>query len=120
MNVRLVRVYRFEAAHRLTAVPEGHRCGRMHGHGYKVELSLQGPIDARAGWLVDFGDVDRAWAGVRARLDHAVLNDLPGLENPTCELLTRWIWDALVCALPQLTRVAVWETADARCEYEGG
>ena len=119
MHVRLVREFRFEAAHHLTNVPKEHRCGKLHGHSYKVELTLEGPLDERAGWLIDFGDVEAAWNRAGHQLDHGVLNELPGLENPTCELLTRWIWDTVLPALPQLTRVTVWETADARCEYEG-
>jgi 6-pyruvoyltetrahydropterin/6-carboxytetrahydropterin synthase len=119
MQVRLVREFRFEAAHRLTSVSPQHRCGNLHGHSYRVELALEGPLDEKAGWLIDFGDVDRAWHPVREQLDHAVLNEVRGLENPTCENLTRWLWSALVPSLPILARVTVWETADARCEYEG-
>lgn len=119
MNVRLVREYRFEAAHRLTGVPAEHRCARLHGHSYKVEVTLEGPVDPRAGWLVDFSDIDAAWSLAKPQLDHSVLNDIPGLENPTCENLTQWIWDLLAPALPQLRKVTVWETSHARCEYEG-
>ncbi len=119
MNVRLVREFRFEAAHRLTRVPGEHRCGRLHGHSYRIELTLEGPIDEQAGWLIDFGDIDRVWNPLRERLDHAVLNDLEGLQNPTCENLTRWVWDNVKPNLPMLKRVTVWETQDARCEYEG-
>ena len=119
MQVRLAHEFRFEAAHRLTCVPADHPCGRLHGHGYRVELALQGAVDPEAGWLIDFNEIHAAWDQARSKLDHAILNDLPGLENPTCEHLTRWIWDAVAPALPQLRRVTVWETADARCEYEG-
>ena len=119
MNARLVKDYRFEAAHRLTCVGEEHPCGRMHGHSYRVELTLEGPVDPVAGWLIDFGELDRAWQVVKVRLDHAVLNDIPSIGNPTCENLTCWIWNELVGGLPMLRRVALWETADARCEYEG-
>jgi|APLow6443716910_1056828.scaffolds.fasta_scaffold146545_2 6-pyruvoyltetrahydropterin/6-carboxytetrahydropterin synthase len=119
MNVRLVKEYRFEAAHRLTRVSDQHPCGRMHGHSYRVELALEGAVDPAVGWLIDFGEIDGAWVPLKKRLDHAVLNDLPGLDNPTSENLTRWIWDELVTALPMLSRVTLWETADARCEYEG-
>ena len=120
MVVRLVREFRFEAAHRLTRVSSEHRCGRLHGHSYRVELALRGPMDVQAGWLIDFGDIDQVWNPIRDRLDHAVLNDLEGLENPTCENLTKWLWDEVKPKLLQLERVTVWETADARCEYEGG
>lgn len=120
MNVRLVREYRFEAAHRLTGVSPQHRCGQLHGHSYRIELSLEGPVDPTTGWLIDFGDIDRVWLPLRDRLDHGVLNDIEGLPNPTCELLTRWVWQQLKPSLPMLRRVTIWETSDARCEYEGG
>jgi 6-pyruvoyltetrahydropterin/6-carboxytetrahydropterin synthase len=119
MQVRLNREFRFEAAHRLTSVAPEHRCGRLHGHSYKVELALEGQVDERAGWLIDFAEIDRAWGGASDKLDHAILNDIEGLANPTCEHLTRWIWLAVAPRLPGLKRVTVWETADARCEYEG-
>ena len=119
MIARLVKEYRFEAAHHLSRVGKDHPCGRMHGHSYRIELTLEGTVDPNAGWLIDFGDLDHAWAAVGSQLDHAVLNDLPGLDNPTCENLTRWIWNELVGTLPMLRRVTLWETSDARCEYEG-
>jgi 6-pyruvoyltetrahydropterin/6-carboxytetrahydropterin synthase len=119
MNVRLVREFRFEAAHRLNNVPEGHRCGKLHGHSYRLEISLEGPVDPKSGWLIDFGEVDAVWRPVYDKLDHSLLNELPGLENTTCELLTKWIWDELKPSLPCLKKVTVWETGDARCEYEG-
>lgn len=119
MNVRLVKEFRFEAAHRLTRVPQDHPCGRLHGHSYRVELALEGPVDPEAGWLIDFGEIDAVWKRLKARLDHGVLNDLEGLDNPTSENLTHWIWNQLVGDLPMLKKVALWETADARCEYEG-
>jgi 6-pyruvoyltetrahydropterin/6-carboxytetrahydropterin synthase len=119
MHVRLVREFRFEAAHRLTSVPAQHPCGKLHGHSYKVELTLEGPIDPQAGWLIDFGEIEAAWQRASTRLDHTILNDIPGLENPTCEHLTAWIWGQVAPTLPQLRRVTVWETNDSRCEYEG-
>ena len=105
--------------HWLARVGDGHPCGRMHGHSYRVELTLEGEVDPEAGWLIDFGELDGAWLGVKRELDHSVLNDLPGLDNPTCENLTQWIWNKLVGNMPMLRRVTLWETTDARCEYEG-
>jgi 6-pyruvoyltetrahydropterin/6-carboxytetrahydropterin synthase len=119
MNVRLVKEYRFEAAHRLTRVSDAHPCGRLHGHSYRLELALEGPVDPQLGWLIDFGEIDGAWLPVKKKLDHAVLNDLEGLDNPTSENLSRWIWNELAPNLPLLRRVILWETPDARCEYEG-
>ncbi|MBI2389856.1 MAG: 6-carboxytetrahydropterin synthase QueD [Deltaproteobacteria bacterium] len=120
MNVRLVHEFRFESAHFLPKVPPGHKCQRLHGHSFKVELSLEGPVDPETGWFIDFSDIHAAWEPLHKRLDHNTLNDVEGLENPTSENLARWIWDHLRPTLPSLKRVTLWETHDARCEYEGG
>lgn len=119
MNVRLVHQFRFEAAHRLPNVPEGHKCARLHGHSFKVEIAVAGPVDERTGWFIDFARIFEAWEPLHAELDHNYLNDVPGLSNPTSELLAAWIWERLLPALPSLVRVTIFETCDARCEYEG-
>jgi 6-pyruvoyltetrahydropterin/6-carboxytetrahydropterin synthase len=119
MNVRLVHEFRFEAAHRLPKVPLGHKCARLHGHSFKVELAVAGPVNEETGWFLDFATLHDAWAPIYAEIDHNYLNDVPGLENPTSELLARWLWSRLAPALPGLARVTVFETCDARCEYEG-
>jgi 6-pyruvoyltetrahydropterin/6-carboxytetrahydropterin synthase len=119
MRVRLIKELRFEAAHRLPNVPAGHKCARLHGHSFKVELAMRGPVDERTGWFIDYGEVDRRWQPVFDVLDHNYLNEVPGLENPTSENLARWLWQKLKPALPELERVILHETCDARCEYEG-
>jgi 6-pyruvoyltetrahydropterin/6-carboxytetrahydropterin synthase len=119
MNVRLVHEFRFEAAHRLPGVPAGHKCARLHGHSFRVELAVFGPVDEKTGWLFDYQVLYDAWKPLGELLDHHYLNEVPGLENPTSELLARWIWRRLRPALPQLTRVTLSETCEARCEYEG-
>lgn len=119
MKALLVRELHFEAAHRLPHVPPGHKCARMHGHSYKVELSVSGIVNPETGWLIDFAEIDRVWTPVHQLLDHNCLNDIAGLENPTSENLARWLWDCIRPQLPGLTRVTVYEIADARCEYEG-
>lgn len=119
MKVRLVKEFRFEAAHRLPKVPEGHKCARLHGHSFKIELTIGGPVNEETGWFVDYEIVDRAWQPLYALLDHRYLNEIPGLENPTSENLARYLWERLIPDLPALERVTVFETCDARCEYEG-
>jgi 6-pyruvoyltetrahydropterin/6-carboxytetrahydropterin synthase len=117
--VELKKEFRFEAAHRLPRVPPGHKCARVHGHSYKVELHAEGKVDPESGWLVDYAVLDDAWAGLYARLDHRMLNDIAGLENSTCEVLAAYIWDAVRPAVPVLSAVTVWETPDASCTYRG-
>lgn len=119
MRVELEREFRFESAHRLPAVPAGHPCGRLHGHGYRVVVRVAGPVDPRLGWLIDFGDIDARFAPLHAALDHRVLNEVEGLDNPTAEHLARWIFDRLRADLPILESVTVWETARSAATYRG-
>jgi 6-pyruvoyltetrahydropterin/6-carboxytetrahydropterin synthase len=112
------RRFRFEAAHRLPNVPVGHQCGRMHGHGFEVILHANQDL-AGNDMGVDFDRLEEIWAPLYADLDHACLNDIPGLENPTSEMLARWIWERLRPVFPQLSCVTVYETATAGCHYDG-
>lgn len=117
--MKITQAFTFEAAHRLPNVPAGHRCHRMHGHSYRVELQLSGPVDAESGWVVDFFDVESAFAPVLDRLDHHCLNEVEGLENPTAERIAAWIWHRTKPALPGLSRVTVYETPMSWAEYDG-
>jgi 6-pyruvoyltetrahydropterin/6-carboxytetrahydropterin synthase len=119
MNVRLVHEFRFEAAHRLPRVPKGHKCERLHGHSFKIELAIEGPVNPETGWFLDYGDLWKLWTPLHDRLDHNYLNEIEGLENPTSENLARWIWERVKADLPSLAQVTVFETCDARCEYRG-
>ena len=101
------REFTFEAAHRLPRVPEGHKCGRLHGHSYRVELHVEGEVGPD-GMVLDFADIKAAWKPLHDRLDHYYLNDIEGLANPTSEILAWWIWNRI--ELPGLARVVVRET----------
>ena len=120
MNVELTKEYRFEAAHFLPRVPAGHKCSRVHGHSYKVEIEVRGPVDPETGWLIDFGVIDEAWHELFLQFDHQNLNDVPGLENSTCENIAIFVWHAMRKRIPALSAVTVWETYDSKCTYRGG
>ena len=113
------KTYPLAGAHRLPNVPEGHKCARVHGHSFRVEIHVSGPLDPRLGWVMDFADVKAAFEPLFQRLDHRYLNDVPGLENPTSEHLARWIWRELKPALPQLSKVVVHETCTSGAVYVG-
>ena len=119
MRCQLSRDYHFEAAHRLPRVPATHKCSRVHGHSYHVTLTLSGSIDTDMGWLIDFSDIDRVVDPVIARIDHTLLNEIPGLENPTSELLAVWLWREIQPRLPGLTEIMLAETPTSRCVYRG-
>jgi 6-pyruvoyltetrahydropterin/6-carboxytetrahydropterin synthase len=118
-NVDIFKVFHIEAAHRLPNVPDGHKCARLHGHSFRVEVHVRGDLDPELGWVMDFADVKREFQSVFDRLDHRYLNDVPGLENPTSERLAEWIWAALKPSLPLLHKIVVHETCTAGCSYSG-
>lgn len=117
--VRLIREFTFEAAHRLPQAPADHKCARLHGHSFRVEVVCEGEVDPRRGWLLDFAEIKDAFAPLHERLDHHYLNDVDGLENPTAETLARWIWVRLKPRLSLLSQINVAETCASRCEYRG-
>ncbi|MDO1528837.1 6-carboxytetrahydropterin synthase QueD [Fulvimonas sp. R45] len=118
--MHIFKVFQIEAAHRLPNVPPGHKCARLHGHSFRIEIHLAGEPDPQLGWVMDFGDVKAAFAPLFERLDHHYLNDIEGLENPTSEMLARWIWQRLAPVLPALDEVVVHETctSGARCSRD--
>jgi 6-pyruvoyltetrahydropterin/6-carboxytetrahydropterin synthase len=117
--MEVFREFRFEAAHRLPNVPEGHKCARLHGHSFRVAVHVEGLVGEESGWVVDFADIKQAFKPIHDALDHRYLNDIDGLDNPTSEVLARWIWDRLQPALPGLARIIVRETCTSGCEYRG-
>ena len=117
MRCRITKSFTFDAAHWLPHVPQEHKCRRMHGHTYTVVLGLEGELDPRLGWVQDYNEVSAAFRPLRAELDHRCLNDLPGLENPTAEVLAAWIHGRLVGTLPLLTDVTVRETPATEAVY---
>lgn len=116
--MEIFKTFTFEAAHRLPHVPAGHKCGRLHGHSYRVEIHITGPVNPDTGWVVDFAEISAAWRPLDDTLDHRYLNDIPGLDNPTSENVAAWIWDRLADSLP-LAAVTVRETCTSGCTYRG-
>ncbi len=119
MKIALTRTFQIEAAHRLPLLPQGHKCERMHGHSFQIEVRVEGECDPKLGWLMDYADIKAAFQPLFDQLDHHCLNEIPGLDNPTSEMLARWVWERLKPSLPLLTTVSVAETCTARAEYRG-
>ena len=119
VTVEIFKEFTFEAAHRLPNVPPGHKCARLHGHSFNVSVHIVGPVGAESGWVRDFADVTCAMRPVLEELDHYYLNEIEGLENPTSEVLARWIWERLHPALPELSQVMIRETCTSGCVYRG-
>ena len=117
--MEIFKIFHIEAAHRLPAVPSGHKCSRLHGHSFRIEVHVAGPVGRESGWVMDFADLKEAFAPVFDALDHRYLNDIDGLENPTSENLAIWIWRAMKPRLPALDRIIVHETCTSGCSYRG-
>ena len=101
-------------------LPDGHKCKRIHGHSFRCEVRITGEIDEYTGFVMDYADIKAAFRPLRDQLDHRFLNhDVPGLENPSSEVIARWIWERLKPALPLLSAVVIHETCTAYCEYRG-
>jgi len=111
--------FSFDAAHRLPGLKPGHRCGRIHGHTFHLEVRCAGSIQPTTGMVVAYEDIKGAVLPVLADLDHHLLNDLPGLEIPTTENLAAYLWKRLQPALPLLSELLLQETATAGILYRG-
>ncbi|MBA2660975.1 MAG: 6-carboxytetrahydropterin synthase QueD [Bradymonadaceae bacterium] len=119
MKVELTKQFSFESAHSLPHVPAGHKCSRLHGHSFRITVEVSGEIDEAMGWLIDYAAIKEAFEPLHAALDHRYLNEIEGLENPTSEILSRWIWVRLKPALPLLSAITVHETCTSGCVYRG-
>jgi 6-pyruvoyltetrahydropterin/6-carboxytetrahydropterin synthase len=110
-QIRIGRTYRFESAHHLPLVPEGHRCRNLHGHNYRVTIVVRGTLDAR-GFVRDFAEMDSLVAPLIQQMDHRLLNDVKGLENPTAEIIAAWFLNQI----PDAESVRVYENDDCWAE----
>ena len=117
--MEIFKEFVIEAAHRLPNLPETHKCRRLHGHSFRIGIYVRGALDPVTGWVMDFADLRRAFEPIFEQLDHRYLNEIEGLENPTSEVLAKWVWERLRPSLPALSKVEVRETCTAGCIYEG-
>lgn len=115
----IFKVFRIDAAHRLPNAPEGHKCAQMHGHSFRIEIHVRGPVDPRLGWVIDFTDIVKAFNPLYDQLDHQCLNEIQGLENPTSENIAKWIWKRLLPTMPSLNKIIVQETPESGVVYKG-
>lgn len=119
LNMIIYKQFFFDSAHFLPKVPKGHKCGDLHGHTYKLTVFFEGDLDPEEGWLIDFNEIKKIVDPVVSSIDHKLLNDIPGLENPTSELLSVWLWNKIKPELPLLSRIELNETPTSGVLYEG-
>ena len=119
MKARLTKEFRFEAAHTLPTLPEGHKCRNMHGHSFRVEVSVEGEVDMSIGWVYDHKKISMVMNPLIEELDHSYMNDIEGLESPTIELMAAWFWRKIEGDLPGLCEIVIYETPTAWCSFKG-
>jgi len=119
MRCRLIKDFRFEAAQTLPSLPGDHKCKKMHGHSFKIEIAVEGEVDPKIGWVYDHARISRAMEPLMDKLDHSYLNEIEGLENPTIENMAAWFWRILAPQLPGLCEIVIHETPTARCVFRG-
>ena len=118
-EMRIYKEFKFDAAHRLPMVDAGHKCGNLHGHTFVLEVHVAGEVDPARGWILDFNDLIALVNPIIDQLDHAVLNEIDGLTNPTSENLVVWFWDKLKPELPLLSQIVIKESPTSGCVYCG-
>ncbi len=117
--MRIYKEFHVEAAHSLPNLPEDHKCRRLHGHSFLIRINVEGDVDSKTGWVMDYGEIGRKFQPIFDSLDHRYLNEIDGLENPTSENIARWIWRKLKPVLPEIAAVEIKETCTCGCIYQG-
>ena len=115
----LYKQFTFDAAHFLPNLSDGHPCKQLHGHTYHLTITIEGDVQSPEGWVLDFKELKKATEPVLKLVDHQLLNNIEGLDNPTSELLTIWLWNKIKPALQQLKRIELKETPGSGVIYEG-
>lgn len=119
MQFELVKTFRFEAAHSLAHAPDGHKCRRLHGHSYRLDVHVTGQPDPNTGWVIDFAAIKATVEPIVEQLDHRCLDDLPDLTNSTSEALCEYLWQRIAPKLPELSAITIWESETSKCIYRG-
>lgn len=117
--MKIFKQFTFDSAHYLPNVPPGHKCREIHGHTYRLVVYIEGELDKNVGWVMDFADLKRVVDPVVKSIDHQLLNNIAGLENPTCEMIAIWLWNKIKPQVPALIRVELHETPTSGAIYEG-
>jgi len=115
----IFKQFTFDSAHSLPNVHEGHKCKAVHGHTYRLKLFVEGELQENLEWVMDFTDIKDIVNPVIKTIDHKFMNDIPGLENPTCENIAIWLWNKIKPELVQMTRIELNETPTTGVIYEG-
>jgi len=107
LSLEISKDFTFDAAHHFEHKDAEHPFSRLHGHSFAGTVTLTGPRASESGMVKDFWEIEAEIEKLRDQLDHRLLNDVPGLENPSLENLAHWVFERLDAVLPGLTRVEI-------------
>ncbi len=117
--MKIFKTFTFDSAHFLPNVPEGHKCKNVHGHTYRLTVFFEGELVKDLDWVVDFADIKKVVGPIIDQIDHKLLNDIEGLENPTCEIIAKWLWNKIVFKMPSIAKIELYENTTSGAIYEG-
>ena len=117
--MKIFKKFTFDSAHFLPMVPDGHKCKETHGHTYQLTAFFEGELAAELEWVMDFAEIKSVIDPIIKRIDHKLLNNIAGLENPTCEVIAVWLWNQIKPKIPMLTQIQLDETPTSGVVYEG-
>lgn len=117
--MQIFKQFTFDSAHFLPFVPDGHKCKEIHGHTYRLIVYVDGELEQQLGWVMDFADMKIVIDPIVKSIDHKLLNNIAGLENPTCEIIAVWLWNKIKPEVPLLARIELHETPSSGAIYEG-
>ena len=116
----IYRTFRIHASRFLPNLEDNHICKRMHGHTFNITVYVNGEIDKKTGFVMDFFELDLfVKKEVIDKIDHKVLNEIKNLENPSSEHLAIFVWDRLVDKVAYLSKIIISEDHGTGIEYSG-
>jgi len=118
--MKIYRTYTLHSARFIPTLDSSHPCSKMHGHTFKIIIELNGPINNKTGFVMDFYDLDDIVQNkIIKKIDHQILNDIEGLKNPSSEHLSIWVWKNLIDSVPLLSQVIISEEHGTGVKYTG-
>ena len=111
--------FNIESARSLPNVSESHPCYQLHGHSFKIIITVKGQMDKHTGFVTDFQEIENVFNPIKKILDHSFLNKIEGLSNPTSENICIWIWDKIESSIPNICEIEIKETDSTGCIYRG-
>lgn len=124
---KISKEFHFSASHTLLGLPDGHPCGRLHGHNYVIIVELSDLELDEVGFVEDYGELKDVKEFIDKQWDHRNLNDLSPFTaakinsewNPSAENMARILFNKFKPMHPKLTGIGVKETPKTIAWFHG-